>query len=148
MGAVVKGALERVAYMVAEHRPEVKLPESWPAALGHAPWVEEVWANYLSNAMSYGGRPPKLELGSETAGDKVRFWVKDNGSGLTDEQQAKLFAPFTQLGQARTGGQGLGLSIVRRIMEKLGGEAWVESEPSKGSKFGFTLPRAPVPPQA
>ncbi|MCX6842967.1 MAG: ATP-binding protein, partial [candidate division WOR-3 bacterium] len=53
-----------------------------------------------------------------------------------------------QLGQARTGGQGLGLSIVRRIMEKLGGEAWVESAPGKGSKFGFTLPRALAPPKA
>ena len=145
MAAIVNGALGRLAYMVAEHRPEVKLPESWPAALGHAAWVEEVWANYLSNAMLYGGKPPRLELGGETAGDKVRFWVRDNGAGLDDEQKAKLFAPFTQLGQARTGGQGLGLSIVRRIMEKLDGEAWVESEPGKGSRFGFTLPRDPAP---
>jgi signal transduction histidine kinase len=120
----------------------VKLPETWPAALGHAPWIEEVWVNYLSNGMRYGGKPPKLELGGETVSDKVRFWVRDNGPGISEEQKVRLFAPFTQLGQARTGGQGLGLSIVRRIMEKLGGEAWVESEPGKGSKFGFTLPGA------
>jgi PAS domain S-box-containing protein len=142
MSSVVRGALDRLAYMVADHQPTVVQPESWPTALGHAPWVEEVWANYLSNAMNYGGKPPRLELGGETVGDKVRFWVRDNGVGLNDEQKAKLFAPFTQVHQARTRGQGLGLSIVRRIMEKLGGEVWVESAPGKGSRFGFTLPRA------
>ncbi len=142
MDAAINGALDRLAYMVTEYQPAITRPESWPVALGHAPWVEEVWANYLSNAMKHGGQPPKLELGGETVGDKVRFWVKDNGQGITDQEQAKLFAPFTQLGQAHTAGQGLGLSIVRRIMEKLGGEAWVESEPGKGSRFGFTLPLA------
>ena len=74
--------------------------------------------------------------------DNVRFWVTDNGPGLTPEQQSRLFVPFIRLHQARATGSGLGLSIVRRIMEKLGGEAWVESEPGKGSRFGFTLPRA------
>jgi signal transduction histidine kinase len=143
MGTVVKGALERLADMATEYRPEVKLPESWPAALGHASWVEEVWANYLANAMKYGGRPPRLELGADSAGGKVRFWVKDNGPGLTPEQQARLFTPFTRLHQVRAAGQGLGLSIVSRIMEKLGGEAWVESAPGTGSRFGFTLSKAP-----
>jgi two-component system sensor histidine kinase/response regulator len=114
-------------------------------ALGYGPWIEEVWANYLSNAMKYGGRPPRLELSADTMDGKVRFRVRDNGPGLTPEQQARLFTPFTRLHQARATGQGLGLSIVRRIMEKLGGEAWVESEPGKGSTFGFTLPRAPAP---
>jgi PAS domain S-box-containing protein len=141
MTAVVSGALQRLSHMTAEYSPEVVRPDAWPVALGHGPWIEEVWANYLSNAMKYGGQPPRLELGAETVGDKVRFWVFDNGPGLTPEQQAQLFTPFTRLHQVRATGQGLGLSIVRRIMEKLGGEAWVEAEPGKGSRFGFTLPR-------
>jgi signal transduction histidine kinase len=131
--------------MMKEFQPTVVEPESWPTALGHAPWVEEVWANYLSNAMQYGGTPPRLELGGEAVAEKVRFWVKDNGPGLDDAQKARLFAPFTQVHQVHTGGHGLGLSIVRRIMEKLDGEVWVESRPGKGSRFGFTLPRAPAP---
>jgi len=142
MAAVVSEALRRLSYMTAEYNPAVTLPEQWPVALGYGPWVEEVWANYLSNAMKYGGKPPRLELGAETTGGNVRFWVTDNGPGLTPEQQARLFTPFTRLHQVRATGSGLGLSIVRRIMEKLGGEAWVESEPGKGSRFGFTLPRA------
>jgi PAS domain S-box-containing protein len=142
MNAVVTGALQRLSQMTVNYGPELVFPEQWPAALGYGPWLEEVWANYLSNAIKYGGRPPRLELGADTIDDKARFWVTDNGRGLTPQQQARLFMPFTRLHQARATGQGLGLSIVRRIMEKLGGEAWVESEPGKGSRFGFTLPCA------
>ena len=72
----------------------------------------------------------------------VRFWVRDNGPGLTPEAQARLFAEFTRLGQVRVQGHGLGLSIVRRIVEKLGGEVGVESAPGEGSRFYFTLPAA------
>jgi PAS domain S-box-containing protein len=144
MASVVSGALQRLSYMTQEYGPEVILPRQWPVALGYGPWIDEVWANYLSNAMKYGGKPPRLELGADTLDGKVRFRVRDNGPGLTPEQQARLFTPFTRLHQVRATGQGLGLSIVRRIMEKLGGEAWVESEPGKGSTFGFTLPDAGV----
>lgn len=70
----------------------------------------------------------------------ARFWVQDNGPGLSAEAQAALFAPFTRLDQVRGQGHGLGLSIVRRIVEKLGGQAGVESRPGQGSKFFFTLP--------
>jgi signal transduction histidine kinase len=126
--------------------------------LGYAPWVEEVWANYLSNGCKYGGTPsaaPRLELGGDLlpilpAGDgqdgsMVRFWVHDSGDGLTSEQQNRLFTPFTRLDQARARGHGLGLSIVRRIVEKLGGQVGVESNgaPGQGSTFYFTLPAAP-----
>ncbi len=146
--AVVSGALQRLSYMTAEYAPEIVMPDAWPVAFGHGPWIEEVWANYLSNAIKYGGKPPRLELGAETIGDDVRFWVADNGPGLTPEQQARLFTPFTRLHQVRATGQGLGLSIVRRIMEKLGGRAWVESKPGEGSTFYFTLPTAAVVSQA
>ena len=70
----------------------------------------------------------------------MRFWVRDNGPGLTPEAQAQLFIPFTQLDQIRVKGHGLGLSIVRRIMEKLGGQVGVESEVGRGSIFIFSLP--------
>jgi len=143
MAMVVQGAWSRLTLLIDEHHPELVLPQSWPGALGHGPWLEEVWANYLSNALKYGGRPPRLELGAErTADGQVRFWVQDNGPGLTAEQRDKLFTPFTRLHQVRATGQGLGLSIVRRIMEKLSGSAWVESEPGQGSRFGFTLKAA------
>ncbi len=141
MGPIVERAWERLQYLADEHQPQLILPAEWPAAVGYGPWLEEVWTNYLSNAMKYGGRPPRIEVGAEVLAEQVRFWVQDNGPGISKEDQAKLFLPFTRLHQARATGHGLGLSIVRRIMEKLGGEAWVESEPGKGSRFGFSLPR-------
>lgn len=141
MALVVDEALMRLALMIEQYEPEIELPDTWPVALGYSPWVEEVWANYLSNAMKYGGRPPRITCGATALNEgMVRFWVRDNGPGLSPEEQDRLFTPFTQLRQIRVGGYGLGLSIVRRIVEKLGGEVAVASESGRGSTFSFTLP--------
>jgi two-component system sensor histidine kinase/response regulator len=72
----------------------------------------------------------------------ICFWIQDNGDGLTPEEQARLFTPFTQLNRIRANGHGLGLSIVRRIVEKLEGQVGVVSQPGRGSVFTFTLPCA------
>jgi len=131
----------RLTNLIEQYHPEITLPDAWPTAQGYAPWVGEIWANYLSNAMKYGGQPPRIELGATVQpGEAVRFWVRDNGDGLAPEQQDKLFTRFTQLGQVRAKGHGLGLSIVQRIVERLGGQVGVESEVGKGSTFWFTLP--------
>ncbi|NIU99771.1 MAG: hybrid sensor histidine kinase/response regulator, partial [Phycisphaerae bacterium] len=129
---------------IEEYRGEIIFPKTWPVAQGYAPWIEEVWTNYLSNALKYGGRPPRLELGAKRQSDgMIRFWVRDNGPGLKPETQATLFTEFTRLTEVRAQGHGLGLSIVRRIIEKLGGEVGFDSEnvPGQGSAFYFTLPR-------
>jgi signal transduction histidine kinase len=102
-----------------------------------------VWVNYLSNAVKYGGDPPRVELGALTLPDGwVQFSVTDNGPGLTAEEQARLFAPFTRLDRVSAEGEGLGLSIVRRIMERLGGQAGVRSPGALGlgCTFYFVLP--------
>jgi signal transduction histidine kinase len=130
--------------MIAEHQAEIILPVEWPVALGHAPWIEEVWVNYLSNGIKYGGKPPSLRLGASTMDGMARFWVQDNGPGLSPVEQARLFTEFTQLSQVEIRGHGLGLAIVRRIVEKLGGQVGVESPgvPGDGCTFFFTLPQA------
>jgi PAS domain S-box-containing protein len=145
MSSIVDEALQRLASMVADYQAKIITPTVWPAAIGFAPWIEEVWVNYLSNGLKYGGQPPHLELGATRQEDgMIRFWVKDNGPGLIPESQAKLFTEFTQLEPDRVDGYGLGLSIVRRIVEKLGGQVGVESDgvPGRGSIFSFTLPQA------
>lgn len=147
MGNIVAEVQQRLMQLIEEHHAKISLPATWPVALGYAPWVEEVWANYLNNGIKYGGRPPRLELGATVLAEKngmVRFWVRDNGPGLTPEDQARLFIPFTRLSQVKVKGHGLGLSIVRRIVEKLGGQVAVESEglPGQGCTFSFTLPQA------
>jgi two-component system sensor histidine kinase/response regulator len=141
----VREALQRLTHVIEKHEVEVVVPKTWPVAVGYAPWIEEVWVNYLDNAIKYGGRPPRVELGAQELPDgKVRFWVRDNGPGLLPEEQGRLFRPFTRLDQAHTKGHGLGLSIVRRIVEKLDGEVGVESEDGEGSVFSFTLPTGEV----
>ncbi len=164
--AILNEVLERLDYLSKEFAVEIEFAtpvDTWPVALGYAAWVEEVWANYVSNAITYGGRPPKVILGAERMPDQifVRFWVQDNGEGISPEVQKQLFKPFGRLpGKKKTGeirvtqnvgGQplparstGLGLSIVRRIVQKLGGTTGVESsgQPGEGSRFYFTLPGA------
>jgi signal transduction histidine kinase len=143
MQSIVANAQSRLSHLLREHQAEIALPETWPPALGYGPWVEEVWVNYISNAIKYGGHPPVIALGgSEQPDGTVRFWVCDNGLGLTPEEQERLFTLFTRLDQVRARGHGLGLSIVQRIVKKLGGQVGVESQVGEGSTFWFTLPAA------
>jgi signal transduction histidine kinase len=146
MARIVGGARGRLRYLIEELGGEVALPDSWPVAMGYEPWVEEVWTNYLSNALKYGGRPPRVELGyaRNPAFQGIRFWVRDNGLGLSAEEQERLFTPFERLHQVRVKGHGLGLSIVRRIVHRLDGQVGVDCEAGQGCTFFFTLPAAPV----
>ena len=143
MARIVAEVYERLSPMAEAARAEIILPNTWPTALGHAPWIEEVWANYLSNAIKYGGSPPRVELGASPQGNgMVVFWVTDNGEGLTAAEKTRLFTPFGQLNKVRAQGNGLGLSIVRRIIDRLDGRVGVRSEPGQGSTFFFSLPAA------
>ncbi|MBI5566218.1 MAG: PAS domain S-box protein [Chloroflexi bacterium] len=140
MGGIVATAVARLSEQIRLTHATLSLPDIWPRALGHAPWIEEIWVNYLSNALKYGGQPPRIELGFDQPIDgKLRFWVQDNGHGLSADEQARLFIPFTRLSKTVAHGHGLGLSIVRRVAERLGGEAGVQSEPGQGARFYFTL---------
>jgi PAS domain S-box-containing protein len=146
MAEIVREGISRVSDLIDSQHVQLIIPaaHTWPVAYGHAPWVEEVWVNYLSNAIKYGGQPPHVELGAEPVGSQIRFWVRDNGFGIAPDEQARLFTPFTRLDRVRARGYGLGLSIVRRIVEKLGGQVSVESDGAAGhgSLFAFTLPAA------
>lgn len=145
MRITVQNSLDRLERMRAEHDAQIVVPSHWPVALGHGPWVEEVWVNYISNALTYGGKPPRVTLGSDlTETGQIRFWVRDNGDGVATCRQEQLFNGGSGRDQAATQGHGLGLSIVKRIVSKLGGEVAVDSSgnPGEGSAFSFTLPAA------
>ena len=143
MAKVVQNACDRFSYVVLRHEAQIRLPNQWPTAVGNPVWVEEIWANYLSNAIKYGGHPALIEVGGEILPETAtaRFWVQDNGRGLTPDEQEKLFVPFSQLRRANDS-HGLGLAIVKRIVTKLGGQVGVESNVGEGSRFYFTLPLA------
>lgn len=141
MRELVAHAEAQLAGLLQQSGGQISYPAEWPTAVGYAPWVEEVWMNYLSNGLKYGGRPPQLTLGAAYQNDhKVRFWVQDNGPGIPPDKESLLFKEFTRLDTSRNDSYGLGLSIVYRIIEKLGGEVGVESKPGQGTLFYFTLP--------
>ena len=145
MAGIVAVALERVTYRIDRYRAKIILPDSWPAALGYGPWVEEVWTNYIGNAIKHGGRPPRVELGADhpsvpSSGGMVRFWVRDNGPGLSPGEQVRLFSPPGRRDRMQNEQYAQELALVQRIVEKLGGEVGVESEVGQGSLFYFTLP--------
>lgn len=142
MAAVFASARERLAPFLDGHGATVEVSDLGPAALGYGPWVEEVWTNYLSNAAKYGGHPPRIRVGSEGDGATVRFWVEDDGPGLAPEERAEVFVPFTRFHVGSVEGHGLGLSIVRRVLDALGGAYGVEAAASGGSRFWFALPAA------
>lgn len=133
-------ARSRLEDMIEMHQAEVVVVSELPPSWGYGPWVEQVWTNLLSNAVRYGGQPPSVQVGATEMDDgSIRYWVKDNGKGLTEGQQARLFKPFTRLHDKPVSGHGLGLSIARRIVDRLGGEIGVESELGTGCVFYFTL---------
>jgi len=141
MSEIIDKVCQRLAHLLEKCHATIQLPETWPSAKGYAPWIEEVWANYISNGLKYGGHPPHLIFGANRlANGMIRFWVRDNGIGLDQEAQKQLFTSFTRLHKDRAEGHGLGLSIARQIVEKLKGEVGVESEVGQGSLFYFTLP--------
>jgi PAS domain S-box-containing protein len=143
MAGIFNEAKLQLADLIKKSKAQITGPAEWPQAIGYAPWIEEVWTNYLSNAIKYGGTPPEIEVGGDVLlNENVVFWIKDNGKGLTEEEQKMLFKNFIRLDPQRADGYGLGLSIVKRITEKLGGSAGVESKGNgEGSKFYFTLPK-------
>ncbi len=142
MDWIVAGVLNRLDHMIKECEAQVDYPANWPAARGYAPWVEEIWANYLSNAIKYGGQPPHVELGANVEPDgMVRFWARDNGPGIPSRECDRLFNKSNdRVVNAGRPGHGFGLTIVSSIVDKLGGRAGVESQMGQGSLFFFTLP--------
>lgn len=140
MNVVLENVLERLSPLIKAHQVQIDTPASWPIAIGYGPWIEEVWANYFSNAIQYGGKPPHVELGASLQPNGIaRYWVRDNGHGISTRDQGQLFTAYNTVDSTHNSGNGLGLSIARRIVEKMGGQTGCESELGKGSLFFFTL---------
>jgi two-component system, sensor histidine kinase and response regulator len=142
MAAVVAKVQSQLVDLQARTHASIQLPEKWPRALGFAPWVAEVWLNLLSNALKYGGSPPRLQLGAAAQGSHVRFWVRDNGEPLSADERERVFTPFTRLHRDRAAGHGLGLATTQRIVTRLSGEVGAVPGPNGGNEFFFSLPAA------
>jgi len=143
MSEVLSEVEKRMRPLLDQSNATLEIPSQWESkVMGYPPWVEEIWVNFISNAIKYGGSPPEIKIGSTCSNNEIQFWIKDNGTGLTAEQQKTLFEPFTRFNLTRIQGHGLGLSIVRHITERMNGTVGVQSEAGQGARFYFTLPIA------
>lgn len=107
--------------------------------------IEQVLLNLSSNAVKYMGDTgsPTIEIGTADAGDFVECWVRDNGIGVAPTYHEKIFELFQRLKEVEAEGTGVGLAIVKKIVEGVSGRVWIESEAGQGSTFHFTWPKAP-----
>ncbi len=107
--------------------------------------VRQVFANLLANGIKFSADAPqpRVEVGATRSPEGVVFYVKDNGVGFTEAQARELFVPFRRLHADRFEGHGIGLTIVRRIVERHGGRLWAEGKPGQGATFYFSLEEQP-----
>ena len=140
----IRAALERLRPAILERGASVSEPASWPEVVGDGVSLEAVWWNLLSNALRHSGEKPRIELGWAKEAPGYRFWVQDYGPGVPPRSRGMLFHAFHRL-HAPNAMRGLGLPIVQRLIQLLGGTCGYEPQEAGGSRFYFTLPaRAPA----
>ena len=120
------------------------VPPSVPMVNGDREHLDQVLLNLISNAMKFSGEGTKIRVKLRQKGADLVVSIKDNGPGITEEEQMRIFTPYYRLeaDRQRFPGLGLGLTVSKHLVEQHGGKIWVESELEKGSTFFFSLPVA------
>jgi signal transduction histidine kinase len=143
--AIVREVADLLTGAVAAAPRTVTIAGKLPDLQADPALVRQVFANLLANGIKFSGSAaqPRVEVGSTSSPEGVVFYVKDNGVGFTEAQVRELFLPFRRLHADRFEGHGIGLTIVRRIVERHGGRLWAEGRPGDGATFYFTLEEQP-----
>lgn len=139
---VVSEVVDTLAGVISERKVEILLPEADVTLFGDRPRLCRIWQNLIENAIKYSRNndSPQIRVGFDRIGEEPVFFVRDNGIGIETQYQDRIFGLFEKL-DSGSPGVGLGLPIIRRIVEKCGGRIWAESEgPGRGASFNFTLP--------
>lgn len=146
LGALVRDVVQTYP-SILRWNEHIDLREPFPVVLGHAPSLMQCFSNLLDNAFKFtvAGRAPRVTVSALTSGDVVRVHVADNGIGIEPQYHDRIFGIFERLA-SHTEGTGIGLAIVRRAVERMGGRVGVHSTPGTGATFWVELPRAPESP--
>jgi signal transduction histidine kinase/Tfp pilus assembly protein PilF len=142
LNQVVRASLFNLQESIDQTNAQIALPSSFPKVKGHETQLLQVFQNLIGNALKFHGpEPPVLQVNFESREGHYLFSIKDNGIGIADDQKEKIFKMFARLNDhARFEGTGIGLATCRKIIERHGGQIWVDSSPGEGSTFYFTLP--------
>ncbi|PKG32293.1 ATP-binding protein [Methanoregula sp.] len=139
---VIDEAIALLSHCLAEHHVQIEIAPDLPVVPADHARLREVFLNLIENAVKFRGSQENLiiTIGTEQAAGGRAFFVRDNGSGIERAYLGRIFNLFEKL-DADTPGTGVGLAIVKRIIEVHGGKIWAESEgPGTGTTFWFTLP--------
>ena len=139
---LVSDVVQQLLPLIVERRATVKVNGHLPRVRGHAATLFSIFENLLTNALKFvaSGIAPNVTVSAERRGDRTRVWVTDNGIGISSEHFERIFEVFERLhGGDRYAGTGIGLAIVRRGAQRMGGSAGVESCPGEGSRFWIEL---------
>lgn len=140
MEACLERSLRNLTWMIEREGARVEREGSLPTVWGRDTWLAQVWMNLITNAVRHGGSPARVEIRAGREGSDAVFHVEDNGPGIAPEQVERLFQTYSRLEDARGEGSGLGLSIVRRILRRLGGDVEVGRSDLGGADFCFRVP--------
>ncbi|HEU0295938.1 MAG TPA: GAF domain-containing protein, partial [Anaerolineales bacterium] len=145
-GELAREAVELVHGRIVESDVVIQIGTDLPAVFGDRPRLLEVLQNLIDNAAKFMGaqREPRIEIGHtglEAEHGMPVFYVRDNGTGISSDHFERIFGLFNKL-DVKSEGTGIGLALVKRIVEVHGGRIWVESEVGKGTTFYFSLPPA------
>lgn len=143
-GSVLREVLERWADDVRSRRAHVHVGNEFRLVACHPSALRQIFDNLISNAIKFSGDRPdfQIRVTSETQHGELCVVVADNGIGIPVQQHARVFEPFVRLNPGGVVGSGIGLSIVKRLVEIYGGRAWIESNEEGGCTVRFTLPLA------
>ena len=140
-GEVVSDAIANLQSSISETGADVVLGPL-PVVRANALHLTQVFENLIGNALKYrSAQPPRISVSAMESAQDWIFSVEDNGIGIPPEYQAQIFGIFKRLHGDEYPGTGIGLATCKKIVDRHGGAIWVESEPGKGSRFCFTLPR-------
>ena len=140
---VVSGVLDDLQVRIEERDADLET-ETLPRVEGDASQLRQVVQNLVSNALAYSGdEPPRIRISAERTADEWVIAVSDAGIGIGPDDQDRIFEVFERLhAREEHEGTGIGLALCRHIVERHGGEIWVDSTPGEGATFSFTLPAA------
>ena len=146
--ALIKGMVETYPNLQPD-KAKIELLPPFPKVLGNQAALTQCFSNLLGNAVKFAkpGVQPHIRIGSDmvqtllSPQPMVRIWVEDNGIGIAKEVQHRIFAMF-QRANTEHEGTGIGLAIVRKVVERMNGRVGVESEEGQGSRFWVDLPVA------